>query len=67
MSDFTKQAAFLNSQTACAMIEAMGMQALNKQREAQGLSMAYDDEAFFALIDKYGIGHNTALTTLEPQ
>lgn len=59
-----QRAAFLMSQAACALIEAMGMVALNEQRKAQGYSMAYDDSAFFNLIDKYGIGHNSALTAL---
>lgn len=62
--DPVQRAAFLMSQTACALIEAMGMQALNKQREALGHSMAYDDQAFADLIDKYGISHNAALHTL---
>lgn len=53
-----QKAAYVNSQTACAMIEAMGMQAENQQRERQGYSMAYGDKAFFDLIEKYGIHHN---------
>ena len=53
-----QKAAYVQSQAACALIEAMGMQALNMQRERQGYSMAYDDEAFFALIEKYGIHLN---------
>ena len=56
-----QRAAYIQAQSTCAMIEAMGMQALNMQREQQGYSMAYDDEAFFKLIDKYGIGHNAVL------
>lgn len=61
-----QQAAFLHAQATCAMIEAMGMQAMNMQREQQGYSMAYDDEAFFKLIEKYGIHHNAAITTITP-
>lgn len=59
-----QKAAFLNSQVACAMIEAMGMQAENEQRKACGLSMAYTEDSFVSLIDKHGIGHNAALSTL---
>ena len=39
----------------CALIEAMGMTALNTYREQRGETIAYDDEAFFALIDQYKI------------
>lgn len=53
-----EKAAFINSQSVCAMIEAMGMQAENKQREVLGNSMAYSDEDFFNLINRYGISHN---------
>ena len=41
-----------------AEIEMQGMIAENKQREHAGFSMAYDEEAFLKLIDKYGIHHN---------
>ena len=58
-----QRAAFLISQTTCAMIEAMGMHADNMQRQHQGASMAYDGGAFENLINKYGIGHNAALDT----
>jgi hypothetical protein len=57
-------AAYINAQATCAMIEAMGMQAENKQREIQGYSIAYDDKAFFDLIEKYGIHHNATVATL---
>ena len=61
----TSRAAFLQSQVACAMIEAMGMQAENEQRKAVGHSMAYTEDAFVQLIDRYGIGHNAAFTSLQ--
>lgn len=60
-----QRAAFVFSQSACALIEAMGMVAENKHREQCGHSVAYGDEAFAALIDKYGIHHNAVLTTFE--
>lgn len=60
-------AAYLNSQVACAMIEAMGMQAENEQRKANGLSIAYVEKDFVALIDKYGLGHNSVITLLNNQ
>ncbi len=39
----------------CALIEAMGMQAENKQREHCGESMAYDEEAFRSLISNHNL------------
>jgi hypothetical protein len=59
-----QRAAYVNAMSTCAMIEAMGMEAENKQRERLGLSMAYNDEAFFGLIEKYNIRHNGVHTTL---
>ena len=44
-----------NSQNTAAMIEAMGMQAENSNRLSKGETIAYGDEAFFKLIDKYGL------------
>ncbi len=33
--------------------------------EARGLSMAYDDKAFFDLIDKYGLDTNSVTLFLQ--
>ena len=56
-------AAYVMSQAAAALIEAMGMQAENMQRSHLGQSMAYNDEAFFTLNNMRGIHHNAVLTT----
>lgn len=56
-----QKAAYIQAQAVCALIEAMGMQALNRDRDTKGLSLAYDDEAFFGLIEKYGIHHNATV------
>ena len=56
--------AFLNSQITCAMIEAMGMQARNKIELNKGMDIIYNQEDFLALIDKYGLGHNSVITYL---
>ena len=56
-----QKAAYVQAQAASALIEAMGMQAENKRREQQGLSMAYGEEQFDALINKYGIHHNATV------
>lgn len=61
-----QQAAYVNAMTACALIEAMGMQAENEQRKAIGCSMAYTEEAFQKLLDRYPIHHNAVLNTFYP-
>ena len=58
-----QRAAFVMSQSACALIEAMGMHAENMQREQRGMAMAYNDTAFLDLVNRYGIHHNAVLTT----
>lgn len=61
MSD---DAVYALSQIACAMIEAMGMQAENQYRQRRDSSPAFMKEHFDELIDKYGIHHNAILGTL---
>lgn len=51
-------AAYVMSQSICAMIEAMGMQAENQSRAVDGIQHKYSKEDFDALIEKYGIHHN---------
>lgn len=46
------------------MIEMEAMKASNTNREMRGEAIAYAEEAFIALINKYGIGHNTVIETL---
>jgi hypothetical protein len=62
-----QQAAFLQSQVACATIEAMGMAAQNSMCMKAGEPPWFGKHEFDSLIDKYGIGHNAALTTLRGQ
>jgi hypothetical protein len=57
--------AYLNSQIACAMIEAMGMQAANDQKKYIGESMAYYESDFTSLLSKYGLYHNSVITFLQ--
>lgn len=59
-----EKAAYINAQAACALIEAMGMQAENKQREVEDKSPAFTHEAFMSLQTSYGIDHNSSLTYL---
>jgi hypothetical protein len=59
-----QRAAFLIAQSVVAQAEIAGMTAENMQRQAVGNSMAYGDDAFFAVIDKYGLSHNVAISFL---
>lgn len=59
--DKPEAVAYVQAMTACALIEAKGMEAENQHRLACGNSVAYGKEAFDALIEKYGIHHNAVL------
>lgn len=61
MSD---EAAFVISQSVCAMITAMGMQAENTQRAIQQDSPAYVYDDFQLLINEHLIGHNDVVSKL---
>ena len=60
--DDTQRAAFIFAQSVCALAEIQGMVALNDYRKALGQQVAYDDEDFFAVPDKYPINHNAVLS-----
>lgn len=62
-----QRAAFLNAQTACALIEAQGMTADNQRAVANGVQPEWAKHHFDALIDRYGLGHNAAVTWLHGQ
>lgn len=59
-----QRAAFLIAQTACAMIEAMAMASTNQQATVEPGLLPHTGDDFRALIDRYGIGHNAAVTWL---
>ena len=64
--DEQARVAFIQSQTTCAMIEAMGMVAENQCRINQGLwHLVSRKEDFDKLIEKYGLGHNSVLMYLQ--
>ena len=60
-----KKAAFIISQSVCALIDALGMVAENDVRKLLGQGMAFDQEAFFNLKDSYHLGHNDVLDYLQ--
>jgi hypothetical protein len=53
-----QQAAYINSQAACALIEMAGMQAANA---ANLLSPPYSQDDFNQILIKYGIFHNAVV------
>ena len=56
-----QKAAFINAQVVCATAEIEGMKALNVYRESRGETIAYDENAFVDVPDKYGISHNAVI------
>lgn len=60
--DEQARAAYLQSQSVCALIEAMGMFTQNTRYHETGVFYRRAD--FLALFEKYGIHHNGALSTL---
>lgn len=63
--DDAQRVAYQQSQTAAALIEAMGMQAQNQMWTTQGQCPVYGETHFNELITKYGLGHNTVMNTLQ--
>ena len=56
-----QRSAYIISQVACAMIEAMGMKAQNERRNWVRESPEYIFDDFENLINKYGISHNAVI------
>ena len=59
-----ERVAYIISQSVCAMVTAMGMQAENEQRKVLDQSMAYGDEAFEKVLDDFGVHHNNVIEYL---
>lgn len=62
--DDQQRVAFVMAQIACMQVEMEAMKIANFERIDNGLSPAYGEAAFRALIEQYGLGHNSALTAL---
>jgi hypothetical protein len=54
-------AAFVQSQTACALSEIEAMKAENRLAVVQHYTAPYNEAAFRAVPDQFGIGHNSVL------
>lgn len=59
-----ERVAFINAQVACALIDLAGMQAENRQREMEGKSLAYTEDAFQVMKRGYCIDHNAVVSYL---
>lgn len=57
-----QKAAYVIAQAMCAGAEVAGMQAENHWRLSRGEALAYREDAFAAIADKYGIHHNAVLS-----
>lgn len=60
-----QKAAFVISQAACAMIEALGMVAENTDRTRHNYATAYAEDSFVDLIAKYRIRYNDVVGGLQ--
>ena len=58
-----QQAAYVNAQTACALIEMHAMEAQNRQDASVGRNPTYVQSDFLGLIEKYGLHHNAVVGT----
>jgi len=56
--------AYIQSQVVCAQAEIEGMKALNHERMDGGYTLAYDEAAFLAVPEKYGLTHNQVIAYL---
>lgn len=57
-----QKVAYVFAQSVSALAEIEGMKALNKEREAKGYALAYGEDAFFEVPNKYGIHHNAVVS-----
>ena len=62
-----QKAAYVIAMSAAAMIEAMGMRALNEARADHGYAQAYNEDAFSSLIEKYGLHPDALMHTFDPR
>ena len=62
-----QKAAYVFSQAVTALCVLESAKAANREREAQGFALAYDESAFASIPDEHGIGHNAVMALfLEP-
>jgi hypothetical protein len=59
------RAAYVVSQAAAAIVEALGMAAENQRRLTMGESPAYGESDFFNLSTRCGLDHNSVVSMLK--
>ena len=60
-----QQAAYVNAQAACAILEALGMISENIESVSRQETIPHSLNKFKELIYTYGIGHNAVLTLFQ--
>lgn len=60
-----QKAAYIFAQAVAAMADIEAMKAMNTERERNGYALAYDENAFFAVADRYVISHNAILNLFQ--
>jgi len=53
-----QEAAYIMGMAVGGLIEALGMMSDNMQRQYKGEAMAYDEKAFYKLMEDRGLHHN---------
>ena len=56
-----QKAAYVNGMAIGGLIEAFGMMSDNMQRQYKGEAMAYDEKAFYKLMENRGLHHNAII------
>jgi len=56
-----QKAAYIMSQTVCALAKIESMKAANWMREMKGQTIAYGEDDFLAVPDKYSLHHNAVI------
>lgn len=61
-----EKVAYLQAQTACAIITALGMLSENLWKLKIGETSCYSEEAFTNLLTEFGLHHNAVIAFLRP-
>ena len=56
-----QKAAYVMAQSVAAMATIEGMKTTNVERELQGHTLAYAEDAFTQVINDYGLHHNALM------
>ena len=62
-----RQATYVFAQAVAALARIEGMKAFNQERQNNGYSLGYSEDAFEKIIEDFGLGHNSVMTILNGQ